>query len=99
MLVKISIVCRELHCEPPQAHLVRMSSVTLAHRSKADGRNEMPFGVVPSNTILDRDHGTQRKRQILGSESPVRSDATYCKITYSAKIEHKKNWLETINKY
>ena len=54
-------------------------SLPLVHPT---GQNEMPFGrdtgVVPTNTVLDRDSGPPREGEIWGSEPPVYSDAAYC---------------------
>ena len=49
---------------------VCMCRLTLVHRAKAIGQNEMPFGrdtlVVPSNTALDRGPGPSREWEIWG---------------------------------
>jgi len=53
---------------------VCLSSVTLVHHAKADGRNEMLFGkdirVVPSNIVSDRGPGLATGTGDSGDRNP-----------------------------
>jgi len=62
-----------------------MSSVAPVHPAKAVERNEMPFGrdtlVFLSNIVLNRGPVRQRREDLGGVGTPVRSDAYHCQIT------------------
>ena len=65
--------------------------------TKADGRNEMPFGrdtqVVPSNIVLHRGPDPSTGRENLGSEPSSDADAAYRQIT-SAVIKDSQVKIE-----
>jgi len=65
-----SVVCMPVH-----------PSVTLVHRAKSVGWNEMPFGrdihVVPSDIVLHGGPVPPLRDRKIGSKPPVCSDAIY----------------------
>ena len=67
-----SVCCNRCYCSVVCPSVC--SSVTLIHRAKADGRNEMPFDrdtlVVPSNIVLDRGPALRTGREDLGVRNP-----------------------------